>query len=296
MSGRRARRIAAAMALVLAGCHDAPPGDLAAERIRQPGVLPRAALPEASGAAASRGYPGRFWTLNDSGNPSVLYLLDTLGTIVGTVRPPIRNRDWEALASGPCGDTTCLYIADIGDNGARHKQVTLYRAIEPTAAELAAGTIRIRDSLEIRYRSGPRDAEALVVGAGGEAAIISKGWEGTIEAFRIPAESWGSARITAEPFWTLPIVAGRPPGGVVTDATLSPDGERLAVRTYREVHIFTGAERAGFLPAHPAANCFVGGLEPLGEGITWWNDSTLLLTSEARSRPGPITLLECPAR
>ena len=35
------------------------------------------------------------------------------------------------MASAPCGNGSCLYIADIGDNDAKRKEVTIYRVPEP---------------------------------------------------------------------------------------------------------------------------------------------------------------------
>src|SRR6185503_19917168 len=60
-----------------------------------------AALPElteASGIAASRTMPGRFWTHNDSGQP-VLFALDRGGNVVGRLRlTGATVDDWEAVA------------------------------------------------------------------------------------------------------------------------------------------------------------------------------------------------------
>ena len=39
--------------------------------------------------------------------------------------------DWEAIAVGPCGSRTCLFVGDIGDNKARRKHITIHRVTEP---------------------------------------------------------------------------------------------------------------------------------------------------------------------
>src|SRR5690606_33898208 len=75
-----------------------------------------ARLAEASGAAASIANPGVIWTIGDSGNPPDLLAIDSAGKLVA--RAPlvgITNTDWEAISVGPCGDQTCVYIADTGD-------------------------------------------------------------------------------------------------------------------------------------------------------------------------------------
>src|SRR6187549_1833779 len=59
-------------------------------------------LPEASGVAASRQTPGRFWSHNDSGQP-VLFVLDSTGAVTGRLRlSGATVEDWEAVAVGPC--------------------------------------------------------------------------------------------------------------------------------------------------------------------------------------------------
>ena len=82
-------------------------------------VMRLAGLPEASGLVASRTAAGRLWAHNDSGKPEV-FSLDTKGQVTGRVLlSGAALEDWEAMATGPCGGGTCLYLADIGDNEAR---------------------------------------------------------------------------------------------------------------------------------------------------------------------------------
>ena len=87
---------------------------------RQSGRLAHPLLAEVSGVAPSRDHPGVLWVINDSGNPPDLLAVDSTGTLLGWI--PLRgapNTDWEEIALGPCGNVTCLYIADTGDNRER---------------------------------------------------------------------------------------------------------------------------------------------------------------------------------
>ena len=264
--------------------------------VRQPGAFRSAPVLESSAATPSRAHPGLFWTLNDSGNPADLFLVDTAGTVHGFVRLPVRNIDWEAMTSGPCGDSRwCLYVADIGDNRAVRPSVVIYRLPEPDDSALARQTDRPMDSLVVRYTDGAHDAESLVATGAGDLAIISKGRQGPVAAYWIPKDAWRAGRIETRPFWDLPIPTSFLLATLVTDAALSPDDQWLAVRTYREIHLFKRANPTDRLPNQLVATCDVAGLEPLGEAITWWQGHTLLLTSEIDGRnPGPVTLLECP--
>src|SRR5687768_9709307 len=64
------------------------------------GVVTDPALSEISGMAASRTFPGSFWTINDGGNGARLHLMDGDGTFRASVDVAgVQNQDWEDLAS-----------------------------------------------------------------------------------------------------------------------------------------------------------------------------------------------------
>ena len=284
--------------VLLIGCAPAPPGAeiRRPEHVRQPGFFRDWPVGESSGVTASRTMPGRFWTLNDSGNAPVLFSFDSTAEPVGFVDlNGATNVDWEAISAGPCSDSWCLYVADIGDNRSVRSSVTIYRVVEPDQPALDAHQARVLDSLVVRYPDGPHDAEALVVTNRGDMAIITKGWDPEVTAFWIPASAWGVGPVVARPIWTLPIIPSRIHRRLVTDAALSSDGATLAVRTYGEIYLFQRTPQSRWLPDRPAGVCDIGGLEPQGEGIAWATPTTLILTSEILARsPGPVTLLECP--
>ena len=120
-------------------------------------------LTEASGIAMSRRVPGRLWAHNDSGEP-VLFALDERGSVTGRIRlTGATVEDWEAIAVGPCGAGSCLYLADIGDNDAERKRVTIYRLPEPAGA---TGSVPVTDVFHATYPDGPHDAEALLISDG----------------------------------------------------------------------------------------------------------------------------------
>src|SRR5262249_46522284 len=116
---------------------------LAAEPAPCPAYLPRAELTghvpavlrELSGFAASRVHRGIFWAHNDSGNVLALYAMRADGSIAATF--PLRGataRDPEDIAVGPCSagaDRSCIYLGDIGDNGARRTSVQILKVTEP---------------------------------------------------------------------------------------------------------------------------------------------------------------------
>ena len=249
--------------------------------------------------------PGIIFGLNDSGNEPLVFAFDSNGTDRGIWRVNgARNLDWESAALGPCSlavtDSSCLYIGDTGDNDARRPFVTIYRIVEPTLLPTGYSTPDTRswtaEPLDVRYPDRPHDVEAMYVTPDGSVTLITK--RRLLDesrrprpalVFRVPPGSWDSSGVvTAQLVDSLPIVPGSAPGRLVSDASLSPDGKRLAVRTYSEVFVFAMDSATG-LPVRGASptSCTILGLEEnQGEGIGWWWDRRrLLLTSEGRNEP-----------
>lgn len=266
---------------------------------RPPVALAEDRLAETSALAASPTWPGILWTLNDSGNPSVLFATDTAGKARGEVAvPTARDRDWEALAFGPCParSTTpgrpCLYIGDIGDNERVYPSIVIYRIAEPDPAkDSVAG---ILDSLHIVYADGARDAESMAVDADGDLWIVTKELVREPRIYRVRAASWSRrGTATAEYIATLPIPS---PTGIehwTTDASWMDDGRALAVRTYG------GLWRVPFVDGMPVpretrALCGLVGLGPQGEGLAWLGGDLFALSSERLFRsPASIALARC---
>lgn len=262
------------------------------------GTFADTTLSEASAAAASRTQPGVIWTLNDSGNAPWLYAVDTAGASLGTFRVAgAGNFDWETLTISPCPAGSCLIIADIGDNPETRPSVVLYRVPEPRIAGLAPGELGVTapaESLSLQYPDGPHDVEAIYADATGDMYLVSKGRTKGILLFHLPASAWSSTgSAVAERIDSLPIRPDISIGQWVSDAALSPDGRHVAVRTYSAVFFFT-VEHDGRLVPDQGRECLFGLVEPQGEGVTWLDNSRLLLTSESSSTSrGTLYLLEC---
>lgn len=256
-------------------------------------------LRESSGVVRSTTEPRVLFTINDSGNPPEIFATDSSGRPLGRWRVPgVGNRDWEALSSGPCPAGTCFYIGDIGDNRERLSQVVVYRVRIPRM-EVFRGTADTSplnlDSAIVRYPDGPHDAEAMWVGDGGAVYIVIKGRSGGMKLYRLAASAFGSgqpavvALVQPVPIEPTPFL-----GRMATDAARSPDGRRVAIRTYTELYLFPLLGEGGLAP--PATVCNLAGLEPQGEGVVWLDNRRLLLTSEAQgTRAGPIHIVTCGA-
>lgn len=256
---------------------------------------------ESSGVAPSRRMPGVFWTHNDSGDGPLIYASDTTGAALATFRVSgARNRDWEDISLGPCRAkaTSCIYLADTGDNRENQKVVAVYRVPEPSLPvkhPRRTEDTRSAEVLQIRYSDGPHDVEAMWVAPNGDVHLVTKGRSGRVGHYLVPASAWASEKpVTAELLERLPI-AVTSSEGFVTGAGLSPDGRTVAIRTYSTIYFFFSS-RDGRLdtPSEPLA-CDVRRLGPQGEGVGWLDGRRLVLTSERNLLPaGTIAVAECP--
>jgi hypothetical protein len=93
--------------------------------------LPRT-LSEASGIEKVNN-SAFIWMINDSGNKSILYGLDSLGTIKKQVNIKAKNHDWEDLASDKSGN---LYIGDFGNNENKRKNIVILKVMNDSLKSL----------------------------------------------------------------------------------------------------------------------------------------------------------------
>ncbi len=242
-----------------------------------PTLLPD--VEETSGLAVSRRDPNVLWSHNDSGNAAVLFALDPKGVMRGRVRVPVRTRDWEDISVGRCPSGDCLYLADIGDNGQRRRQVQIYRVAEPQPGDHETA---LPDVFNATYADGPHNAEALFV-IGSDLFIVTKDRIGSV--YRATVSD--SRDLQFQRLGQLGLEK-------VTDAEASRDEKSVVVRTLDDVVFYETDEllRGGNTPS---LRIPVGGLkEPQGEGAAL-DGNMLYLSSEGGmgSRAGRFVSLRC---
>jgi hypothetical protein len=143
------------------------------------GRLERDDLDEVSGLAASRRRSDLLWVHNDSGARPRLYAIGADGRDRGAVDVSgASNVDWEDLASFELDGVPYLLIADVGDNAARRRSVTLYVIEEPELIGDRFGRrarARVAWSIDVVYDGGPLDCEGVAVDVpGGRVLLVSK--------------------------------------------------------------------------------------------------------------------------
>lgn len=255
-------------------------------------ALPRG-LSETSGVAVSRAHPRVIWTHNDSGNEPEVSFLGLSGGLAGQVRVAgVRLIDWEDMSLAPCDSGSCLYVGDIGDGQARRREIAVLRFPEP---DPTSGTVARAERFPARYPDGARDAEAMFVLPSGQIHLVTKGRTGGIALFRYPLPLTPDRTVTLESVRVL-AEGAQPLDRQVTGASASPDGSRVAIRTYRYVQIWRTAALLGGEPT-PDLVVDLGHLgEPQGEAVALLDNGTLVLTSEGGfpGAVGSLSILQCP--
>ena len=239
-------------------------------------------VPECSALWASQQNPGVFWTLSDSGNKTEIIPVRSDGStaVWGAKGIPIKgskNYDWEALTGDAEGN---MIVADVGNNISNRRQLNLYLFKEPSAqnpevAEVKTISFIWPDQKEFPDPELKHDCES-VFKIKGNIYFLTK-----------------HRRDTFTEFWRIDIPQANQPAqltkiaqfdakGMVTDASVSPDGKSLAILTYRAVWVIT-------LPV-AGENIFNGLMvyAPLSppvlswqiEGCAWLDTKTLLVGSE----------------
>jgi hypothetical protein len=250
-----------------------------------------AELPEASGVAISRRSPGRLWAHNDSGEP-VLVGLDVRGSVTGRISlTGVKLDDWEAVAVGACPEGSCVYIADIGDNEANRKRITIHRLVEPSAEK----SIAIKETFHATYPDGAHDAESLLIAPDGRLFIVTKGETGAVGLYRFPEELRPAATHQLERVGQ-PRGSGKIPDTErITDGAVSTDGMWVVLRTRQTLAFHRAADfLAGNWQEAGRVDLSAAG-EPQGEGVALAADGTVYLTGESggKSPGGTFTRFAC---
>jgi hypothetical protein len=267
------------------------------------GALP-AELSEASGITRDPRRADLFWVHNDSGNQPILYAVDTTGALAGQVAiTGATSRDVEDIAVAHCPEGWCLFYADIGDNLAVHDQIYVYRLPLPELpvdAAVPAEPISPLMNYTLVYPGGARDAESLFVDAErGELGMVTKGRNGQVELYVADLQTLESVDgpVALERVGRLDVpIGGNVSAQYVTAADLSPDGTRLAVRSYSRLYLFEWEGSATFdTLAAPTSFTLLPALEPQGEGLTFTIDGTrIFLASEGvKSLPPQLSRIDC---
>jgi hypothetical protein len=250
-------------------------------------------IAESSGLVASSRDDGVVFTHNDSGDAARFFAVDRTGrTVDAWALPGVQARDWEDIARGPDEDgRSSLFLADIGDNrGTREGGILVHRVPEPRVGERLGPVVSFR----LVYPDQPKDAETLLVHPRtGRLYVVSKAPLGPSVVYAAPERLDAGGRNTLQRQGEVEVPPSRTAGGpqgagafgrvLVTAGDISPDGRRVALRTYTD--LLEWPLRDADVPAALGAAPTVTPLPPTGqgEGLAYSRDGRSVLTSSEGS-------------
>lgn len=205
---------------------------------------------EVSGMVSSRMNQGVLWALNDSGNNSHLYALQTNGQLITTLKiEGVENRDWEDLARFTHQGKDYLLIADVGDNRAKRSEYSLYAVAKPELHRLSQSdkkqSVTPQWSITFTYEDGPRDCEAIAVDSKRNTVLLLSKRDNPPVLYELelaPAKNAIAKRLGSIP----PLPKNEQQSGFSlfdysaqpTAMDISPDGLSIAVLTYDSSFLF----------------------------------------------------------
>ncbi len=245
-----------------------------------------ARLAELSGLVA---VGDRLLAINDGGDQVAVHVLDAACQVVDVQTAAVDPFDPEDLAVGPDGT---LWVADVGDNAAARPTVALV-ALRPD------GTTSL---YRLTYPDGPHDAEALLLAPDGTPYVVTKEVLGASSVYRPAAPLVDGGTVEMGKVAGIDVTLTGTPGGpvgragqlMITGGAVSPDGTRLAVRTYTDAYVWplSGADVVGALATEPVRIALPE--SPQGEAISFTADSAALLVA-GEGTPSDVTVVPLPA-
>ena len=271
------------------------------------GTLKAKKITESSGLAASHFIEDAYWTMNDSGNGSVVYLFGDAGQTLAECKvKDSQNKDWEAMSSFQRNDKHYLLVADVGDNVARRTRCELYVFEEPKFKPRKKKSYSKKlkaTKIEFTYQDGSRNCEAVACEPDGSAVYFvekifleNKGRRNPgVYKLSLPQATFGPMEEDADPPVASPAIAKRVaefPFRGVTGMAISPNGNRLAIRNYLSAHLFERESVDGVLPSwettfkNTKPRVVPMPLQIQGEAICFSRDNEhLIVTSEMARQP-----------
>lgn len=213
-----------------------------------------------------------FWTIEDSGNDTILYGLNKKGGIVKRINiNNATNRDWEDLASDSLGN---IYIGDFGNNYKKRKKFTIYKIKHPDTLTNNGNAEAIHFKLPDNVKS--KDFEGFFF-LDNFFYIFSKENNSSL-LLKIPNEI---GTHIAELITDFNLNGKR---HKITSAAISPNKETVVLLNHNKLWKITN-----FKPDH----FFEGKIEELKfnhnsqkEGICFKNDSTVYISDERNHSVG----------
>ena len=225
-------------------------------------------LEEASGLVESIAQPNHFWTLNDSGHPAEVFLIDAKAQVKLVCKlEGIENRDFEdiAIAIDPRDGKRYVYAADIGDNQEKFKVKLIYRFEEPMLSTETEISITRFDTIKIVLEDRVRDTEAIMIEPKSNDLYLVSKREDSVRLYQVKFP-FGKDTLTAKQMAILPFHK-------IVAANISTDGNEVLMKDYDKVYYWkneTNLSLTELLLTKPTELAYER--ERQGEAICWARD------------------------
>ncbi|MET3029366.1 SdiA-regulated domain-containing protein [Flavobacterium sp. UW10123] len=182
------------------------------------------------------------YTLEDSGNKNAIYAIDSSGKLTKTITiSNATNVDWEDITKDKSGN---IYIGDFGNNDNERRDLCIYKvAKNQLNNEVAKAEYKISFSYPEQKEFPPKKKEMFydVEGffeQGGYFYLFtknrSKGFDGTAFIYKIKNAAGTQKAVRIGEFKTC----SNYNHCVLTSATISPDGKKVALLSHDKVLLF----------------------------------------------------------
>ena len=229
-------------------------------------------LKEISGIAASVNNPKLLWAHNDSGNGADIFLLDDhLDIKLTCTLAGVENRDWEDIAVGPGPDASksYVYIADIGDNEARHQYKYIYRFEEPVLNKTQGEKITITsfDRITFQLSDAKKDTETLLLDPKTKNLYVVSKREEPVCLYELKYPYPKNDTLVADKLMSLPFTQ-------IVGGDFSANGKEILMKNYNKVYYWNSSSKSitDVLKESPLEIPYE--TEPQGESITWATDGS----------------------
>lgn len=247
------------------------------------------AVNESSGLGASRRAAGVYYTHNDSGDVARFFRFNKTGAVTGVFRlANIKAIDWEDMEVATVGGKHFVYLADCGDNARARNEIFVHRVLEPSLDDETAVIENIQ-TYTFQYPDRKNDCEAILVNpADGSIWFVTKARDKKTSVYVARNPKPGSIQKLELVFDDLKINTGGLGGNLVTGGSVSPDGKRIALKTYAGGYLYSVAKDfSDWVHSKPMPVQFP--LEKQGEAVCFSMDNTYLISSSEGS-PCPIAV------
>lgn len=208
-----------------------------------------------------------YWTINDGGGNTELYMINEKGRVFDTLFVnDSKNIDWEDLTKDDKGN---IFVGDFGNNNQNRKDLTIYKYRNGKTEKI---TFHYANQDHFPAQNKIFDCEAFFW-YGDKLYLFSKDWSRNhqTQLYILPDKAGDYALLPeANIFLKSPVTA----------ADISPNGKEFALLSYGKVYVFEISE--GKIDFSKPKSCIKIGRNQM-EALAYINDTDFVMTNEQRN-------------